>query len=385
LKIIKKNLAFTLIETAIAVTILTIIFTMVWKTYIQFMQTYHYFLVRNEVYDETHFLFEEMIRKIRSWNIDYQSYWRENTRITNWGNRIVDMWWTEWPNPKWSNASLTAIGNFNSIMNCETVADDNENDHNLTWTWKSIIENYLYQFIFPWVQQVSFWWGKYLYNFETSWRIHLNCKSDSVSSSWSTAAVNTTNIYDDDESYWRWPKAFSWSSPSWLWSWSWSVAWAANSNPPLLLLWPNWIKRYAFRHWIWSSATMCNNWTWCILMLESEAVWFNKNWIPDEWECLPDYNCPVPFTGLLLSNLWWKDITPSKIIVTEFEFDIWPEKNPYLAFNDTTSYLPSYFTIKISARSLPRIFSSAYGTWWISLDLQTTITSRNNSLMQTLN
>lgn len=385
MRINKKKAAFTIVETVLAVTILMFLFSMVWQVYAQFLKTYRYFVVRNEIYDETHFLFEEMIKKVRNWNVDYQSYWRENTRIGVWGgNRIVDAWW-EWPNPQWSNASISWVGNFNSVRNC----DDDSRDYNLTWTWRAILENYLYQFIFPWIPHQDLWSNNYLYNFFTSSvvdQVHLNCKDDSTPEDVFTV-WNQMNVYDDDESYWRGPKAFSWASSDWLWSWSWSLAWTANNNPPLLLVSWNWNKRVAFRHWTWTYADMCDNWTWCMLMLELEATNFDKNWIPDSWSCLSDYTCPSTFTWLMTTDIWWKDITPSKIIVTDFDFYIWPEKYSHYVFNETWSFLPSYFTIKLRTRSAPwvLVWTDSKSQTGIVLDLQTTIIPRNNNPIKTLN
>ena len=122
MKFLRKNKAFTLLETTIAITILVILFTLVSKTFLQFMKTYQYFLVRNEVYDETHFLFEEMIKKMRNSNIDYQSYWRENTRIkTSWDIRVVDQWSSQWANPQWASANLSSWWNFNSNPDHDTA------------------------------------------------------------------------------------------------------------------------------------------------------------------------------------------------------------------------------------------------------------------------
>ena len=382
MKFLRKNKAFTLLETTIAITILVILFTLVSKTFLQFMKTYQYFLVRNEVYDETHFLFEEMIKKMRNSNIDYQSYWRENTRIkTSWDIRVVDQWSSQWANPQWASANLSSWWNFNSIKNC----DNNLEDYNLTWTWRFIMENYMYQFTFPWIQEQDFWWWSYLYNFLTDNKVHLNCKTDSTSSSGSTISLNKTNLYDDDESYWFWPKAFSWSSLDWKWTWDYLDFWVQNNNPPLLLTWWKWLKRLAFRHWVWTSANLCNNWTWCILMIESEAIWFDKNWIPNKWKCLDDYDCPATFSEMLAPWVNWKDITPSKVIVTDFDFDIWPEKEPRYSFNQLEYNLPSYFTIKLKTKSLPWALNFIYTEKWIGLDLQTTIIPRNNTLIKTLN
>jgi type II secretory pathway pseudopilin PulG len=86
--------AFTLIETMISITLLIFIFTITSLVYFNFAKEYKYSLERNNIFSETNFLFETISKHIKNSDIDYQSYWRENTRIRQdiSNNKISDIW-----------------------------------------------------------------------------------------------------------------------------------------------------------------------------------------------------------------------------------------------------------------------------------------------------
>jgi len=387
---IKKKTAFTLIETLISITLLIFIFTIASLLYFNFVKEYKYTLARNNVFSETNFLFETISKHIKNSDIDYQSYWRENTRIKNWNwdDKIADLFVDQWPNPNWvdSNLNWHWTAWFNAILNCSwaDVSDVTDYDAESTSTWRFILENYKYQFIFPWNPESwddASWWE---YNTETTinnkteWIIHLNCKTDFIAED-SSQSWNQQNIYDDDAVYWRWPKAFSWSfSQDILWTDNYANDAVKSKKTPLILVNSQWNKRVAFKFWDWAE---CKNWTWCVLFLEMEANWFNLNWIANSWKCVDDFTCPdLTWTWIVSNQIIWEDITPENIIVTQFDFYMWPEKKSSLAFNELEYNKPSYITLKLWIKSAT--FQNWNDWWrknWINLNLQSTIIPRNNS------
>lgn len=72
-----NNRWFTLVEIVVAVSILAIILNITTLSFTQFVENKRIILVQNEINNETNYLYETMIKKIRNWWIDYQSYWRE--------------------------------------------------------------------------------------------------------------------------------------------------------------------------------------------------------------------------------------------------------------------------------------------------------------------
>lgn len=394
--IYKKN-AFTLIETMISITLLVFVFTIASMVYFNFVKEYKYSLERNNIFSETNFLFETISKHIKNSDIDYQSYWRENTRIKqiSWNNKIADLFLDQWPNPDWVNSDLlnSNINKwFNSVLNCSWWTIDsfdynyeNEEFANV-WTWRFILENYKYQFIFPWnAESPASWWADEdrQYNLQTttsdSSTIHLNCKTDFVKEN-PTKDWNQQNIYDDDPVYWRWPKAFSWSfSQNILWTDNYNNNSKKTINTPLILVNSKWNKRVAFKFWDWED-TECKNWSWCILFLEMNAKTFDSNWIANSWKCADDFICPENLTWIISDEIKWLDITPENLIITQFDFYIWPEKKSSLAFNEPKYNKPSFITLKLWIKSAA--FQSWNQWWrknWIELNLQSTIIPRNNS------
>lgn len=393
IKKIKQNSAFTLIETLISVTLLVFIFTIASMLYFNFVKEYKYSLERNSVFSETNYLFETISKHIKNSDIDYQSYWRESTRIKfDNENKIADLWILEdWPSPMWVDSDLNANLSrwYNSVINCSwaTLIEDYDYDYNLNWTWRFVLENYKYQFIFPWNQQIwndaPDWWQ---YNSLTNNTVHLNCKTDFVRED-STELWNQQNIYDDDPVYWRWPKAFSWSSSEdILWSWDYNENAAEKQNTPLILVDSQWKKRVAFKFWDWND-TECKNWSWCILFLEMNAKTFNSDWIANTWECADDFICPENLTWIISDEIIWQDITPENLIVNNFEFYIWPEKKSNLSFNEIEYNKPSFVTLKLWIQSAAfQVSSDWWRKNWIELNLQSTIIPRNNTkTINTLN
>lgn len=391
----KNKKAFTLIETLISITLLVFVFTIASRLYFNFVKEYKYWLERNNVFSETNFLFETISKYIKNSDIDYQSYWKEATKIKYDDNKkIADLFLDQWPNPDWVNSKLLNSNVntwFNSVLNCSWwIVWDTNFDYNKdsdanwsSWTWRFILENYKYQFVFPWNQES--WddtnWRQY--NLETntsdSSTIHLNCKTDFVKED-TTKNWNQQNIYDDDPVYWRWPKAFSWSfSQNILWSWDYSVDASTWKTLPLILVNSQWNKRYAFKFWN-TEAEWCKSWTWCILFLEMEAKSFNSAWIANSWKCVDDFKCPDNLTWIISNDIVWQDITPENIIVTQFDFYMWPEKKSSLSFNEKEYNKPSYITLKLWVKSAT---FQKINNWWrknpLEINLQSTIIPRNNS------
>ena len=374
---------FTLIEIVIAVSILAWILVITNISFYQFTENKRLMLLQNEIISEANYLFENVIKYVRNWNIDHQSYWRENIR-----NRSANDWWNEWSNAVWVDSYNNTPWNYNSIRNCSWAQTNEINIDTSEWDlwWKNILENYLYQFIFPWIQQISsnpVW--TYLYNAMTDWKVHLNCSNDLIADNINTSATNERNIYDDDKAYWRWPRAFSWSDWS-KWKWSWnedSSSTSIENNPPLMILSSNWKIRTAIRYATWS---LCNNSSWCILIFENRVASYNDSWIADAWECLEDYNCPWwTLTWIVNSQIWWKDITPSNAIVTDFNFYIWPEKDQSLAFNENAYVKPSYVILTLWVQASKKAMTWLKNKRNVSLSLQTTIIPRNLYSVETLN
>ena len=394
LRKILNNKWFTIIELVIAISILTWILTVTSISIFQFTEDKRVLLLQNEIISETNYLFETIIRYVRNWNIDHQSYWRENIR-----NHSVDWWLNEWPNPKWVDSFYKVTEGtttYNSIKNCSWAQTLESGLLSSDWdmSWSIILENYLYQFIFPWNPEINHWDGNFSYNKETitdNWKVvHLNCPNDLASDNIGTTSENERNIYDDDTAYWRWPRAFSWPKTSeWLWSWNQdsSLPKTAN-NPPLLLLSSDWKLRTAIRFWTWSDLCKNSNWSWCILVFQSKITendWYSKEWIADRWECLPDYCWIQGLSWILSTDIWWQDITPSNIIVTNFSFNLWPSKDPELAFNEQLYVVPSYVTMHIWVKATNEVMKWISNKKNIGLNLQTTIIPRSLYSVKTLN
>jgi len=390
----KNKQAFTLIETLISITLLIFIFTIASMVYFNFVKEYKYSLERNNVFSETNFLFETISKHIKNSDIDYQSYWREATRIkqSDSDDKVADLFLDQWANPDWVNSDLLNSSEntwFNSALNCswgtiENLDYDYQDDSiSNVWTWRFILENYKYQFIFPW--NAESWndsdWRQYNLQTETSdsTTIHLNCRTDFIKED-TDESWNQQNIYDDDPVYWRWPKAFSWSfSQDILWTNDYANKSVKSKKTPLILVNSKWNKRVAFKFWDWNDEE-CKNWSWCILFLEMNAKTFDKNWIANSWKCAEDFDCPDNLTWIIWDDIKWLDITPENLIVTQFDFYMWPEKKSSLSFNESEYNKPSFITLKLWVRSA--IFQ-AWNKWWrkkwIELNLQSTVIPRNNS------
>lgn len=268
----------TLIELIIATSILLLVFTIVSSSVANFTSSKRRILLSSEVYNETRFLLERIVKEVRNGTIDYQGYWKESLL-----NRTARFWVHETGeavsemgseiSSADDNFSNQTINGLNSYINCGYP--DLDSDSSNTYTIgakqyskshfkdteesntpyqkdtldkrKDVLYNYRYQFIYPGSTFVA---GG---NTQTSGEIHLNCLTDDFNDD---DLSGTYNIYDDESSYGTGPRALSEVSSTYpanlnasdleknhalssqiLWSWDFPTETPlTNNNPPLLLV-----------------------------------------------------------------------------------------------------------------------------------------------------
>ncbi|MCD5382661.1 hypothetical protein LR002_00890, partial [Candidatus Gracilibacteria bacterium] len=328
---------------------------------------------------------------IKNSDIDYQSYWREATRMKNEDGsaKIADAFIDEGPNPKGADSDLNVDGTqgFNSVLNCSgaTTGSDHSSDYNVdeSGSGRFILENYKYQFIFPGNTESGDESNGWQYNAETKMNnntdttVHLNCRTDFIRED-TTKTGNQQNIYDDDPYYGRGPKAFSGTfSQDILWTWDYDQNSVKSKKFPLILVNSQGNKRYAFKY---GDGNECVNGVGCVLFLEMEAKTFTTNGIANSWKCVDDFECPETLTGIIGNDIKWQDITPENLIVTQFDFYLGPEKKSDLSFNQPLYNKPSFITLKLGVKSRDFSFGRDGGRKSnIEINLQSTIIPRNSS------
>ena len=404
----------TLIELIIASVILLLVLTVVVSTFANFSASKRKLLLSNEVYSETRFLLERIVREIHNGTIDYQGYWRENLF-----NQTAENWsyQTDTSNPdpnnhifEGSNLKGTEIDTsqrtgwgLNAIKNCSDPDDltdslydtDAHVDGSPTNKEKDILYNYRYQFIFPGLTAGA---GG---NDETSGIIHLNCSNDNVNDG------TDYNVYDDEPAYGKGPRAFDQggaydSSRNYvkgsemLWDWDLaSISTSIDSNPPLMLLKSNESDDLFTR----TNIRYNNNKIELIKFQSGDSsvvtTYDNDNppdGIYDKWYCMKDFECNSLFDGTYVwsqkeaaggngigtitdSNLSWTDITPEKIEITAFDFILSPVKDPHRAFFEKEKVQKPQVTLIIEAQAKKSAMKGINGEA-PKIRLQTTATPR---------
>lgn len=150
--------------------------------------------------------------------------------------------------------------------------------------------------------------------------------------------------------------------------WLWPVAISPNTWLDILcLISPDWVDRYYFRrvYKTWNNLTGKNDNLYTIQMLRLKWLDaginqdFNSRWAYDwfidtracdysqwficSWQTVMTwYKLPSD------ENDWRVDITSDKVTVNDFRIDIYPNKDPYLATNDTWAVLDPYAKISFT-------------------------------------
>jgi len=413
-KNIKNNFSgMTLVELMIASIILTAVLTIVMSAYANFTSAKRKILLSSEIYNETRFLVERIVREIHNGTIDYQGYWRENLlnhTASNWVYKTnlganppvyegVNEAGIDFEQFLDDNTILPISPSLNHMRNCQdpSIINADENDTNTTEKQKNILFNYRYQFIFP---------GLNTTNNTTSGMVHLNCLDDSFDDTCipPLTCTDNYNIYDDEPAYGRGPRAFDEETynternhaqaTKMLWDWDLTdnggvsnpLAMKTSPDtaelPPLLLLKTNETKDVYTR----TAIRYIHNKIKLIRFLGEDTATTTelRDFIPDKWKCDVDFECgPSGNTTFNGSYLWsqrekdkiddgsedpntgndngigtitdtdlnWKDITPEKIEITHFDFILSPVKNPHKAFYEEDKMKKPQITIIIEAQA----------------------------------
>ena len=407
---LKDLRGMTLIELIIASVILLLVLTVVISTFANFSASKRKLLLSNEVYSQTRFLLERVVREIHNGTIDYQGYWRENLL-----NETAEKWSYE-SDPaaeiyEGSNiqgvqvdGSTAASGwGLNSLVNCNdpavyTTPAEHRDDTNIPEKRSDILYNYRYQFIYP---------GGASDNTTTSNMVHLNCVDDNFDA---TDTGGGYNVYDDEPAYGKGPRAFDQGGvydatrnyvkgSEILWDWDLaSISTITNNNPPLMLLKSNESDDLFTR----TNIRYKNNKIELIKFqsgdTSSVASTYDNDSPPDgvydKWYCVTDFECNSLFDGTYLwsqkevnagggngigtitdSNLTWTDITPEKIEITSFDFILSPVKDPHRAFFEKDKVQKPQITLIIEAQAKKSAMKGINGEA-PKIRLQTTATPR---------
>ena len=430
-----QNSGMTLIELIIASTILLIVLTVVISTFANFNSSKRKILLTNELYNQTRFLLERIVREVNNGTIDYQGYWRENV-LNKTANNWIQAGYSEGVNPVGGDIGSSGDDDFdgplvngiNTYMNCngnKTINHDTDPPEDTDSIEKrfNIIFNYRYQFIFP---------GEESDKDVVSGQNHLNCLSDNVNEGEDedlngNGEKEEYNIYDDEPAYGNGPRALDQGAAydsdinhvkSSEMNWSWDLGLEIpilNNNPPLMLLKSNAsgdlftrtnlrykdnkIELLRFQSGDGSIGTSYDN--------DSPP-----DGIFDKWYCSKDFECGpsgnTNFTGSYIwsqkevnkngsgdvnlgedngigtitdTDLHWSNITPEKIEITSFEFIISPLKDPHKAFFEKEKIQKPQVTLIIETQVRKSAMKGIRGTV-PTLRLQTTATPRIFKLIE---
>lgn len=335
----KTNIAgFTLIEITIATMIFAIIMLIVSQFYSQTSNQGVRARVTGQMNEEARFTLLKISQEITQGGIDYQKYWERNSVGT--GNS-ANTWQTEGPNGV----------NFNRKRDCGPIGQDapptyDINADNLFDPNNFIIKNYKYQFIHP---------GNNNY---------LNCVQDPA-----------PNTFDDDLAWGNGPRAFNGTRSS-----TWNSPWKGNGSEILFLINDLGTQRTWFR--------VAND---RIEIMRLRGYDADNDGINEVWICEKNYTCNGSLSDGTLANGekptgiddGWTPITPETLRVTQFEFILTPEKDPYKAFNDNSVQFQPHVILFLGFQPTDTLLQKIgipvdpYGTPPPpTINLQTTVTTR---------
>lgn len=383
--LLPRKSAFTLVEIIIVVVIFSTMIISVIQLFISMSKTKVEVEAKETLLKWSYYTMETLANVMQNYTIDYEQYFN---RKLSWCNSWLWQadaftWWSDINQPNcqifdgyWNKNSLNSLNNDHYwLYYCSTTA----------WWW--IIKNT--SNILNWCYQTTAW-AQSFWQYQIS---YLDVKSDA---DWASADPASNVLFDDDD----------------LKQWLWPIAIGDNTNIKELYLISKDKKHRTFiRRSLVSSWDFDRNWivdknidklyTLQILRLRGYDAWNNhqwdgssaewyQDWIIDTWVCDSEkwfvchwnqvminwkpYNLPAD------QNDWWANMLDWSISLNNLTFQIYPVKDPKVAWWEENIQVNPYFSVNFSSNLYGQNWSDKYNPARLinlTQDLQTTFNTKS--------
>lgn len=388
-----RNLAFTLVEVMIVVIILSTMIIAVIQLFISMTKTKAEVEAKETLLKWSYYAMETLANVMQNYSIDYEEYFNRRMVWCNDSNK-------KWDGFVWSS-SATESSNCqipSYYWNKNFVAWSIDNNYKLYYC--SSDPNTLPSSV---IKKISTaWWilswcyynsSQNVLGPQSFWQYQLNYLDVKWDADWATADTASNTLFDDDDlKQWKWPVA--------IWD---------NTNVKELYLiskdkkYRTFIRRTLIwswnfdRTWITWDSNVDNLYTLQILRLRGYDAWNNhswswegyQDWIIDTWVCDAEKWFKCNWTQVIINwqpynlpqdqNDWWVNMLDWSISLSNLFFQIYPVKDPKVAWGEDDMQLNPYFTINFSANLYGQNWADKYNPARLKLltnDLQTTFNTK---------
>lgn len=320
-----KKKAFTLFEIVLALIIFSLMIGIIFNIYINTKKSERNILKQQLLVWETNDLLDKIDNLSLDYTIDYQEYFN---RGVVWC--VLD--WDPLRSNTWSCDIFTSYWNSWNLYYCSNLAWDQSlyNYYNITTNWC----------IQSWIQK----FGQYTYQFRniTDWM--LNNWNDVFLWAWPISVHHNTWV---QELYlinnnWDHRVFFRRHFVTWVdLNWDWFITWKNESLYTIQILKLKWFDAWG-SHNFDSPDQFTNDW-----FIDTRACDYS-NWFICSWSSIWSwiyswYNLPSD------SDDGRVNLIDAKITISDWNIEVRPVKDPYLAVNEPEHLLDPYITIALTA------------------------------------